>query len=85
MCGECMNTGYFYISCSVMSDSVTPWTVAHQVPLSMRFSRQEYWSGLPHPLAGDLHNPGIEPMSAMFPALQANSLPLSHQGSPKDC
>ena len=48
---------------------VTPWTVAHQVPLSMGFSRQEYWSGLPRPPPGDLPNPGIEPMSLRSPAL----------------
>ena len=40
---------------------VTPWTVAHQAPLSMGFSRQEYWSGLPFPSPGDLPNPGMEP------------------------
>ena len=51
---------------------VTPWTVAHQAPLSMGFSRQEYWSGLPFPSPGDLPNPGVEPKS---PALQADSLP----------
>ena len=45
------------------SDSATPWTVAHQAPLSMGFSRQEYWSGLPFPSPGDLPNPGIEPGS----------------------
>ena len=50
----------------------TPWTVAHQAPLSMGYSRQEYWSGLPFPSPGDLPNPGIEPKS---PALQADSLP----------
>ena len=48
---------------------VTPWTVAHQAPLSMGFSRQEYWSGLPCPSPGDLPDPGIEPMSLMSPAL----------------
>ena len=48
---------------------VTPWTVAHQAPLSMGFSRQEYWSGLPFPPPGHLPNPGIEPMSLMSPAL----------------
>ena len=58
---------------------VTLWTVACQAPLSMGFSRQEYWSGVPCPPPGDLPNPGIEPQS---PALQADSLPLSHQGSP---
>ena len=50
---------------------VTPWAVAHQAPLSMGFSRQEYWSGLPFPSPGDLPNPGIEPRS---PALQADAL-----------
>ena len=49
----------------------TPWTAACQAPLSMGFSRQEYWSGLPFPPPGDLPNPGIEPGS---PALQADSL-----------
>ena len=44
-------------------------TVAHQAPLSMEFSRQEYWSGLPFPSAGDLPNPGIEPTSLGCPAL----------------
>ena len=50
----------------------TPWTVAHQAPLSMGFSRQESWSGFPFPSSVDLPNPGIEPRS---PALQADSLP----------
>ena len=59
-------------NCSVMSDSATPWAVAHQTPLSMGFPRQEYWSGLPFPYPGDLPNPGIEPRS---PTLQADSLP----------
>ena len=49
------------LSHSVVSDSVTPWTVAHQAPLSMGFSRQEPWSGLSFPSPGDLPNPGIEP------------------------
>ena len=48
---------------SVMSDSATPWTTAHQSPLSMEFSRQEYWSGFPFLSTGHLPNPGIEPMS----------------------
>ena len=55
----------------------TPWTVAHQTPLSMGFSRQEHWSGLPCPPPGDLSNPGIEPMSPEAPALQVDSLLLS--------
>ena len=51
-------------SCSVVSDSfLTSWTADHQAPLSMGFSRQEYWSGLPCPPPRDLPNPGIEPRS----------------------
>ena len=45
---------------------VTPWTVAYQAPLSMGFSRQEYWSGLPFPSPGDLPNPGIKPRSPVL-------------------
>ena len=48
---------------------VTPWTVAHQAPLSIEFSRQEYWSGLPFPILGDLPDPGIEAVSLESPAL----------------
>ena len=48
---------------------VTPWTVAHQAPLSIEFSRQEYWSGLPFPPPGNLPNPGIEPTFLISPAL----------------
>ena len=54
------------LCCAVLSRvqlSATPWTVAHQAPLSMGFPRQEYWSGLPFPSPGDLPNPGIKPMS----------------------
>ena len=47
----------------------TPWTVAHQAPLTMEFSSQEYWSGLPFPLPGNLPHPGTEPVSAVSPAL----------------
>ena len=47
----------------------TPWTVACQAPLSMEFSRQEHWSGLPFPPPGDLPNPGIEPTSPVTSAL----------------
>ena len=56
---------------------VTPWTVAHQAPLSMEFSRQEYWSGLPFPSPGDLPDPGIKPASS---ALQADALPSEPPG-----
>ena len=55
----------------------TPWTVAYQAPLSMGFSRQECWSGLPFPSPGDLPNPGIEPGS---PTLQADALPSEPPG-----
>ena len=58
----------------------TPWTVAHQAPTSMGFSRQEYWSGLPFPSPGDLPHPGIEPSS---PALQADALTSEPPGKPK--
>ena len=48
---------------SVISDSVIPWTLVHQTPRSMRFSRQEYWSGLPFPSSGDLLNTGTNPFA----------------------
>ena len=57
------------LSRSVLSDSETPWTVTHQALLSMGFSRQKYWSGLPFPPAGDLLDPGIKPMSLVSLAL----------------
>ena len=60
---------------------VTPGTIAHQIPLSTRFSRQEYWSGLPCPPPGDFLNWRIKSVSPASPALQADSLLLSHQGS----
>ena len=55
---------------------VTPWTVAHQAPLSIGFSRQEYWSGLPCPALGDLPDPGIQPTSLMPLALIGDYAPL---------
>ena len=57
----------------------TPWTVAHQAPPSMGFSRQEYWSGLPFPSPGDLPDPGTEPRS---PTLQADALTSEPPGKP---
>ena len=69
------------LSRSVMSDSATAWTVARQAPLSMGFSRQEYWSGLPCPPPGGLPSPDIEPRP---PALQANSLSSEPPGKPKN-
>ena len=68
--------GLFAQSCLTLA---TPWTVACQAPLSMGFSRQEYWSGLPFPSAGDLPDPEIEQAS---PAWQVDSLPQSPLGSP---
>ena len=58
---------------------MTPWSVARQAPLSMGFSRLEYWDGLPCPPPGDLPNPGIDPRS---PVLQADSLPFELPGKP---
>ena len=69
MCGKLLSGVQFIM---------TLWTTAHQAPLSMAFSRQECWSGLTFPSPEHLPDPGIEPGS---PALQADSLPLSHQGS----
>ena len=68
LCVHGMDSDNYSISPSLMSDSATPWTVA---PLSMEFSRQEYWSGLPFPFPRDLPDPGIKPQS---PASQADSL-----------
>ena len=68
------------LSRSVMSDSLTPWTVAYQAPLSMEFSRQEYWSGLPHP------PPGIFPTQGSNPGLPHCRWilhHLSHHGRPR--
>ena len=64
-------------SCPTLCD---PWTVAHQAPVSVGFSRQEYRSGLPFPSPGDLPDPGMEPWS---PALQADALPSEPPGKPK--
>ena len=64
---------------SCLTVFVTPWTVAHQAPLSMRLPKEEYWSGLPFPPPGDFPDSVME---SRFPALQADSLPLSHLGSP---
>ena len=82
----CYTTGLYQLSvlqmkkCQSLSRVqlfATPWTVARPGPLSMEFSRQEYWSGLPCRPPGDLPSPGMEPMTPV----QADSLPLSHKGS----
>ena len=57
----------------------TPWTLACQAPLSMEFSRQEYWNGLPFPSPGAFPDPGIKPVS---PALQAHLLPTEPSEKP---
>ena len=67
------------VSCLVMSDSMIPWTVACQAPLSIAFSRLEYWSRLLCPSPGDLPDPGIEPGS---PALEADALTCEPPGKP---
>ena len=72
--------GAVCMSCSLISNSLWPWwTTAHQAPLSLEFSRQEYWSSLPFPSPGYLPNPEIEPRS---PTLQADSLPSEPPGKP---
>ena len=70
--------------CSPVRLFVTPWTVVHQAPLSMGFSGQKYWSGLPFPPPGDLHNPGIEPSSPARVSCSGGWIlnHLSHLGSP---
>ena len=68
---ECMHVWFF----------VTLWTVAHQVPLSMGFCRQEHWNRLPCPPPGDLPDSGIKPAFPGAPTLEAESLPLNHQES----
>ena len=90
--GECLpanfSTGHDFhltekslFSCSVMSNSVTPWTVACQAPLSMGFPRQEYWSGLPFSPPGDLPDPGIKPAS---PALAGGFFTAQPPGKPRE-
>ena len=61
---------------------VTPWTAAHKPPLSMEFSRQEYWSGLPFPTPEDLPYPGIEPASPVSPALAGGCFTTEPPGKP---
>ena len=67
-------------SCLTLCDLI--WNVAHLAPLSIGFSRQEYWSGVPSPPPGNLPDPGFECISLMSPALQVGSLPLASPGKP---
>ena len=77
-----MHTCACMLTClSCVQLSAISWPVAHQAPLSMGFSKQEYWSGLPCLSPGDLPNPGIEPIS---PPVQADSLPSEPPGKPKN-
>ena len=62
---------------------VTPWTIAHQIPLSVGFTRQEYWSGLPLPPPADLPSPGLEPASPASPALAGRVFTTEPPGKPK--
>ena len=63
---------------------VTPWSVAHQMPLSMGFSRQEYWSGLPFPSLWDLPDPGVEPTSLASLALAGRFFTTVPPGKPRN-
>ena len=69
--------------CSVMFDSAIPWTVAHQVPLSVEFSRQENWSGFLFPTPVHLPNSGIKPGSLVSPGLAGGFLTTAPPGKPK--
>ena len=71
---------YIMLVLSCVWLSVTPWAVAHQAPLSMGFSRQEYWTGLPFPPPGDLPNSGMEPLS---PALEGKFFPTEPSEKPQ--
>ena len=78
-------TRYYESCCLVTKLCLTlcdPWTVAHQVPLSMGFSRQEYWIGLPFPSPGDLLDPGIKPMSLESPTLAGGFFTTVPLGKP---
>ena len=79
--GHLLRICVYVLSCSGRAWLfATPWTVAHQVPLPMEFSRQECWKELPFPSPGNLPNPGIEVTS---PVLQGDCLSLHHLGSIK--
>ena len=69
---------------SCLTLSGTPWTVAHQAPLSMGFPKQEYWSGLPHLPPADLPDPGVKPVSLMPPALAGGFFTTSTTWKPQD-
>ena len=62
---------------------MTPWTIAHQAPLSMGFSSQEYWSGLPFPTPGNVPDTGTEPISLVSPALAGRFFTTEPPGKPQ--
>ena len=77
---------YVHVLCAQSLSCVhlfaTPWTVARQAPLSMGFSRQEYWSGLPFPIPGDFPNQGIKPAFLVSPELAVRSFTTEPSGKP---
>ena len=82
-----MYNDYIYHCCCTLLLScvwlfVTQWTIAHPAPLSLEFSRQEYWSGLPCPPPGNLPNPGMEPRSPVSPALAGAFFTAEPPGKP---
>ena len=79
---HCREPWLLFFSLSVMSDSATPWTVAHQAPLPMGFPMQEFWRELPFPPSGDLPNPGIEPPSLRSPTLAGGFFTIVPSGKP---
>ena len=78
----CVRVRACALGCSVLLDAVTLWTVAHQVPPSMGFSRQQYWSGLLFLPLGDLPDPGIELESLVSPALAVRFFTTLPTGKP---
>ena len=84
-CKESDTTKWLILCCTCVLSRVwlfvTLWAVSSQAPLSVGFSRQEYWSGLPFPSPSDLPKPGIKPASPVSPALQADSLPTEPSGN----
>ena len=80
---HCWITIVYMLSCfSHVWLFVTPWTIAHQAPLFMGFSRQDYWSGLPFPPPGDLPSPGIKPESLVSPAFAGGFFTTAPPGNP---
>ena len=79
---RCSHNPILVFGCSVVSDPVTPWTIAQKIPLSMIFSRQEYWSGLPFPTPENIPYPGIETTSLVSPTLTVEFFTTVPPGKP---